>query len=109
MQLFKTAAGPVMPAPELITKEEVEQVLVVTKSGKSCGRDGAPYEFWAAVLQSEASEHLLDFLNEVLLGNQDFPSAWLLSQIVLLPKTRTHTTQGLQTHRLGSNPQQDLH
>ena len=52
MHLFKTSVGPVMPAPKLITKEEVEQVLLVTKSGKSCERDGAPYEFWAAVLQS---------------------------------------------------------
>ena len=88
MHLFKTSVGPVMPAPKLITKEEVEQVLLVTKSGKSCGRDGAPYEFWAAVLQSEACEHLLDFLNEILLGNQDFPTNWMLSQIVLLPKTK---------------------
>ena len=31
---------------------------------------------------------MLDFLNEVLLGNQDFPHNWLLSQIVLLPKTK---------------------
>ena len=96
MQLFKTAAGPAMPAPELITKEEVEQVLVVTKSGKSCGRDGAPYEFWAAVLQSEASEHLLDFLNEVLLGNQDFPLGLAtVSDRPASESKRTHTTQGL--------------
>ena len=73
MHLYKTAVGPVMPDPALIDRSEIEQVLLTTKSGKSCRNDGAPYEFWAAVLQSEACDHMLDFLNEILLGNEDFP------------------------------------
>ena len=85
MHLYQHVVGPRMPAPKLLTREELEMVLLQTKSGKSCGCDGAPYEFWCAVLQSEACDHLLDFLNEVLLENQGFPSNWLLSQIVLLP------------------------
>ena len=81
MHLYKTSVGPVMPAPLLIDRSELELVLAQTKSGESCGKDGAPYEFWAAVLQSEAAEHMIDFLNEILLGNQDLPSEWLSSQI----------------------------
>ena len=88
MHLYQHVVGPRMPAPKLLTREELEMVLLQTKSGKSYGCDGAPYEFWCAVLQSEACDHLLDFLNEVLLENQGFPSNWLLSHIVLLPKVK---------------------
>ena len=88
MHLYKTAVGRSVPAPALITKEELEHVLNLTKSGKSAGPDGAPYELWAAVLQSEASEHMIESLKDVLLGDRDIPESWLLSQIVLLLKTK---------------------
>ncbi|CAE7547241.1 unnamed protein product, partial [Symbiodinium sp. CCMP2456] len=77
-----------MPAPALVTKEELEAVLLHTKSRKSCGRDGAPYELWCAVLQSDAAEHLVEFVNDLLLGNLVFPQEWTTSQIVLIPKTK---------------------
>ena len=73
MRLNKVTVGKVMPAPALTTREKVEIVLAHTKSGKSCGTDGAPYEFWCAALQSDSAEqHLIEFLNDVLFGNQDF-------------------------------------
>ncbi|CAE7653091.1 unnamed protein product [Symbiodinium sp. CCMP2592] len=88
MHLYDTTVGDRMPGPPLITREELEYVLTLTKSGKSCGNDAVPYEFWSAVLQSEACEHLLEFLNDILLGTVELPVNWTLSQIVLLPKTR---------------------
>ena len=101
MHLYKTSVGPVMPAPRLIDRAELEIVLAQTKSGKSCGQDGAPYEFWAAVLQSEAADHMIDFLNEILLGNQDFPPEWLSSQIVLL---QTHCPRWRRSVRSSRKP-----
>ncbi|CAE7836810.1 nmt [Symbiodinium sp. CCMP2592] len=88
LHIYDNMVGPRLPGPALLSKEELETVLLQTKSGKSAGEDGAPYEFWCAVLQSEASEHLLEFLNDVLLCNRGFPAQWLQSQIVLLPKIK---------------------
>ncbi|CAE7493906.1 unnamed protein product [Symbiodinium sp. CCMP2592] len=88
MHLYDTAVGCRMPGPSLITREEVEHVLTLTKSGKSCGNDAAPYEFWSAALQSEACEHLLELLNDILLENVEMPANWMSSQVVLLPKTK---------------------
>ncbi|CAE7902546.1 unnamed protein product, partial [Symbiodinium microadriaticum] len=88
LALYKAQVGSFMPAPALVTKEELEQVLLQTKSRKSCGQDGAPYELWCAVLQSEAADHLVDFVNRILLEDVDFPDEWLNPQIVLLPKVK---------------------
>ncbi|OLP84094.1 hypothetical protein AK812_SmicGene35070 [Symbiodinium microadriaticum] len=88
LALYKAQVGSFMPAPALVTKEELEQVLLQTKSRKSCGQDGAPYELWCAVLQSEAADHLVDFVNRILLEDVDFPDEWLSPQIVLLPKVK---------------------
>ncbi|CAE6941294.1 BXL5 [Symbiodinium sp. CCMP2592] len=88
MHLYDAAVGCNIPGPSLITREEVEHVLTLTKSGKSCGNDAAPYEFWSAAIQSEACEHLLELLNDILLENVEMPTNWMLSQVVLLPKTK---------------------
>ncbi|CAE7252743.1 unnamed protein product [Symbiodinium sp. KB8] len=88
LALYKAQVGSFMPAPALVTKEELEQVLLQTKSRKSCGQDGAPYELWCAVLQPEAADHLVDFVNRILLEDVDFPEEWLNPQIVLLPKVK---------------------
>ncbi|CAE7825391.1 BXL5, partial [Symbiodinium necroappetens] len=86
--VYCALVGKDVPAPALVTKEELEEVLLHTKSRKSCGRDGAPYEFWCAVLQSDAADHLVEFVNDLLLGNIAFPQEWTTSQIVLLAKTK---------------------
>ena len=82
-----------------------------TKSGKSCGTDGAPYEFWCAALQSDSAEqHLIEFLNDVLFGNQDFPQAWLLSHVVSPSEGEgTETSQGLSSCCASCHAEQNLY
>ncbi|CAE7450117.1 unnamed protein product, partial [Symbiodinium sp. CCMP2456] len=64
--------GPIM-SPRLLTSEELMDVAFLCKHNKSTGADGVSYEAVQMLLQSELSEHLLEFFNGVLLGITPVP------------------------------------
>ena len=86
MAMYISQVGRV-PGPQLLTAEEIVATLEHMKAGKSAGRDGMTYEFLKVAFQSELQDHILDYLNQILIGAQQLPESWLESQTTFLPKT----------------------
>ncbi|CAE7937703.1 unnamed protein product [Symbiodinium sp. KB8] len=75
-----------LPTPQLITEEEVCEVLATCKSGKSCGDDGISYEFLQFFMQTECRVHFVEWFNSILFQTSPIPPSWLSSKLTLLPK-----------------------
>ena len=74
--------------PELISTQEISDVLATCKLGSSAGHDGLTYEMLLCLSQSELAPHLADFFNAVLFQVIPPPQEWLLSKITFLPKIK---------------------
>ena len=75
-----------LPAPDLITVDEIRTIVDTCKMEKSAGRDGISYEFIAALVNSDLAEHLVDWFNSILFGSTAIPDEWLVSHLTFLPK-----------------------
>nr|CAI5836285.1 unnamed protein product [Callosobruchus analis] len=77
---------PTEPVPNVktISVDEVKRSADRMKSGKAPGPDGIPPEVIKKT--AEVAPHLLVDVMNTLLERQEFPTAWKLAKLVLLPK-----------------------
>ena len=80
---------PLFEKPNLISTQEVSDVLSTCKLGSSAGHDGITYEMLLCLSQSELAPHLVDLFNAVLFQAIPPPQEWLISKVTFIPKIKT--------------------